>query len=376
MIKSIVKYPGGKQRELSYILPNIPHKINRYYEPFVGGGAVFFAINHLASQSLINDKSKDLIYLYDAIRDDDIDFYEKINRIGHLWEEFDTVADDALDGLSKIFHEFIEADGNQKLLQSKLNKFKFLLNKVPSTLNRDDQSKIRAFLISSIKRRFNYLNKQINSGKPINGFDDIIHTSYKTSLYMLIREQFNKDTDVSNGGRAALYLFIRQYAYSSMFRYSKNGDFNVPYGGKSYNNISLLDKVVEYKNIKLRTLLKKSIIENKDFESFLHEYTPTKNDFLFLDPPYDSEFSTYDNNEFGEKEQNRLADYIINDIKGNWMLVIQDTKLINSLYKAGTHCANGGQIYINSFGKSYSVNFKNRNNKRTNHLLITNYNVH
>lgn len=37
-MKPFMKYPGGKAKELPLILKNIPCKINRYFEPFVGGG--------------------------------------------------------------------------------------------------------------------------------------------------------------------------------------------------------------------------------------------------------------------------------------------------------------------------------------------------
>lgn len=34
----LIKYPGGKEKELNYIIPALPAKIDNYYEPFVGGG--------------------------------------------------------------------------------------------------------------------------------------------------------------------------------------------------------------------------------------------------------------------------------------------------------------------------------------------------
>ena len=42
-LQPIIKWPGGKEKELQYILPNLP-KFNRYFEPFVGGGSVFMAV--------------------------------------------------------------------------------------------------------------------------------------------------------------------------------------------------------------------------------------------------------------------------------------------------------------------------------------------
>ncbi len=60
-VDPIIKWPGGKEKELRYILPNLPQKIERYIEPFVGGGSVFAAIP--AKRFLINDKSEDLMSL-------------------------------------------------------------------------------------------------------------------------------------------------------------------------------------------------------------------------------------------------------------------------------------------------------------------------
>lgn len=41
----IIKYSGGKSRELKNILPEIPDFKGRYIEPFIGGGAVYFHLN-------------------------------------------------------------------------------------------------------------------------------------------------------------------------------------------------------------------------------------------------------------------------------------------------------------------------------------------
>ena len=51
-LQPIVKWAGGKEKELKYILPNIP-SFDRYIEPFVGGGSVFMAMK--AKEYFIND---------------------------------------------------------------------------------------------------------------------------------------------------------------------------------------------------------------------------------------------------------------------------------------------------------------------------------
>ncbi|MDD5399697.1 MAG: DNA adenine methylase [Sulfurimonas sp.] len=54
-----VKWVGGKRGLLSQILPLIPKEFNNYFEPFVGGGALFF---ELYSLGILKDKK---VYLFD-----------------------------------------------------------------------------------------------------------------------------------------------------------------------------------------------------------------------------------------------------------------------------------------------------------------------
>ncbi len=64
----IIKWVGGKTRLLPEIAARLPRQFGRYYEPFVGGGAVFF---HLApEQAVLSDRNADLIATYRAVADD------------------------------------------------------------------------------------------------------------------------------------------------------------------------------------------------------------------------------------------------------------------------------------------------------------------
>jgi len=213
--------------------------------------------------------------------------------------------------------------------------------------------------------------KKIEHDKGILCVDDLhdnIETSFKASIYMYYRTLYNiKDVKKPITLQTALFFFLRNYAYSGMFRFSKNGDFNVPYGGIAYNTKHLRPKIKYYRSERVIEHFAKTEIFNLDFELFLKKYPPTQNDFVFLDPPYDSEFSTYDNNKFDKKEQERLAGYLLNECRGQWLMIIKYTDFIYNLY------ANHPGINIFNFNKEYVVSFMNRNNKSATHLIITNY---
>ena len=147
----------------------------------------------------------------------------------------------------------------------------------------------------------------------------------------------------------------------------------MPYGGISYNRKSMMRKLEYFQQEALTEHLKHTVIENMDFEEFFDRHIPGQQDFIFLDPPYDSEFSTYAGNAFGRPDQERLAAYLIRRCSARFMLVIKNTEFIRSLSPEGTKTANGGRIRIRRFDKKYMVSFQDRNDKEAEHLMITNY---
>lgn len=66
----VLKWAGGKRQLLPEILRRLPEKIDTYYEPFVGGGAVFFALAHERrfKKAVLTDQNPDLIAVYRALK--------------------------------------------------------------------------------------------------------------------------------------------------------------------------------------------------------------------------------------------------------------------------------------------------------------------
>ena len=63
----VLKYRGGKSREIPRFLQYIPDDFNRYIEPFFGGGAVFFYLE--PDSAIINDINERLMTFYQQLRD-------------------------------------------------------------------------------------------------------------------------------------------------------------------------------------------------------------------------------------------------------------------------------------------------------------------
>lgn len=368
-LKPLIKWPGGKERELDFIFPNAPASIKNYFEPFVGGGSVFMAFN--AERFFINDKSSELINLYTFISQKNIDFYAWVNCVEKSWKNTFDYAKTS--GLETLFLSFRRNEIEVRELKYKIEEFVKIQEKDILRNLIDTFLFHRDVFISEVKinltRKFQRM-KKLEIEKWLLPEEDLktnVETAFMSALYMYFRYLYNdKEIQKNKELHTALFLFIRNYTYSGMFRYNDSGDFNVPYGGASYNSKSLDTKINYYQSEKVLKKFANTKIENLDFQDFFKLHQPQEDDFVFLDPPYDSEFSTYAQNDFTRDDQARLANYLCNECKGKWMMVIKSTPYILSLYE------NKG-LNIKQFDKTYTVSFMNRNDKKAEHLIIMNY---
>lgn len=71
-VRPVLKWAGGKSRSLPDILAELPEQIDTYYEPFVGGAAVFFALVRPKrfKRAVLSDRNAALIDVYRAVKKD------------------------------------------------------------------------------------------------------------------------------------------------------------------------------------------------------------------------------------------------------------------------------------------------------------------
>ncbi|HEX4351729.1 MAG TPA: DNA adenine methylase, partial [Polyangiales bacterium] len=76
----IIKWVGGKSRILSQLTPLLPQGVElmRHVEPFVGGGALFFA--RRPARALLCDVNPQLCATYEAVRDEIDDVIAELSK--------------------------------------------------------------------------------------------------------------------------------------------------------------------------------------------------------------------------------------------------------------------------------------------------------
>ena len=74
----LVKWVGGKRQLMFELLKNMPESYNRYFEPFIGGGALFFELQ--PENGYISDINAELINLYSVVRDNVYELIQDLNK--------------------------------------------------------------------------------------------------------------------------------------------------------------------------------------------------------------------------------------------------------------------------------------------------------
>ena len=192
--------------------------------------------------------------------------------------------------------------------------------------------------------------------------------------YYKKRQEYNSlkiNIEENNIEKASLFIFLNKTCFNGLYRVNKKGEFNVPMG--AYKNPKICDKE-NLKNVSMALKNVKIIYADyRESESFIDEKT-----FVYIDPPYrplstSSSFTSYTENDFSDKEQIELAEYINDLNKKGAKIVISnsdpknndiDDNFFDELYK---------NYNINRVKATRMLNSNASLRGAINELLITNY---
>ena len=202
---------------------------------------------------------------------------------------------------------------------------------------------------------------------PLNNEDRKIY-------YYEKREEYNSlkiNSEVNNIEKAILFIFLNKTCFNGLYRVNKKGKFNVPMG--AYKKPKICDEE-NLKNVSL-TLRNVKIVyaDYRESEKFIDDKT-----FVYIDPPYrplniTSSFTSYTENDFNDKEQIELAEYInVLNKKGAKIVISNsdpknndiDDNFFDKLYK---------NYNINRVKATRMLNSNVSLRGAINELLITNY---
>jgi len=211
-------------------------------------------------------------------------------------------------------------------------------------------------IISDVHTELIDLYQSISNGHADEIYQFMTQTPNDEPTYYKVRDEMSVETPLDNAKR---FYYQRKTCFRGMLRYNKHGKFNIPFG--RYKTINFED----LKNSHYKSLLSRTTVLCSGFDTVFRDYNHEDN-FMFLDPPYDSEFTDYGYCKFGKTEHETLAK-LFKETKIKCLMVIGKTKFIEELYT--------GYI-VGEYAKNYR--FKLYNGRvgdeiNTKHLVIKNY---
>ena len=290
MAKPFIKWVGGKSQLLEEIRKKYPQKIERYCEPFVGGGAVLFDIlqKFQPKEVLINDINKELINTYLQVKNH---CEELINQLNELQTQY------------------------KKLCQED-----------------------RKVLFYEKRTRYNALK--------VNG------------------------DELENLEKATLFIFLNKTCFNGLYRVNSKGLFNVPFNNAKNPLICDAENLRSCSQVLQNVILKTG--DYKECESFIDEKT-----FVYIDPPYrpltqTSAFTSYSENQFLDKEQIELAQFIDNIAKKGSTILASNSDPKNSNEEDNFFDNLYSNFDIERVSASRMINANPEKRGAINELLITN----
>lgn len=184
--------------------------------------------------------------------------------------------------------------------------------------------------------------------------------------YEIRNKDRNKNTynKLSDYTKAARTIYLNKACFNGLYRVNSKGEFNVPYGKKTKVNTYDGNNLITVSNYLTMNDIK---ILNVDYKEALK--TAKKGDFVYIDPPYDSDttiFTNYTETGFNKDSQRELASVFkeLSDRGVFVMLSNYNTTLVQELYK-------DYHIHIIEAKRNINANAKKRGNVFE--VIITNY---
>jgi DNA adenine methylase len=157
-----------------------------------------------------------------------------------------------------------------------------------------------------------------------NGLKLTIEMANDEQLFYAHRDRFNRMIEQSQdqtSTAAELFYFLNRTCFNGLCRFNQSGEFNVPFG--TYKNINYVSDFHQYQ----------SLFSGWEFTNLDLSALPIqKDDFIYADPPYDVEFTTYSSGGFSWEDQKRTAELLAAH-SGPVVLSNQATPRIVSLYE-------------------------------------------
>lgn len=208
-MKPVLKYRGGKYKEIKYFIDYIPQNFDTYIEPFVGGGALFFYLEH--KKNIINDINKKLMKFYLQLRDNYPEVRKQLDTLQSIYEK------------NQMEYEELKKEYPSDYIENKNEKLYYELRSIFNNSNGKWMDSVVYFFINKTA-----YNGMIRYNK--NGGYNVPFGRYKNFNTKIITDKHHellKNTEIYNTD------------FAEIFKMAKSNDFmflDPPYHKTAFND--------------------------------------------------------------------------------------------------------------------------------------------
>ena len=302
------------------LLGMFPHHIKNYYEPFLGGGALYFAM--AGKTCYVNDRNRDLMMIYrNAARRDESRFTNYFGTMAAAWKKMEAHFLGVMDELEELtesyrlglYHDYRDFVGAVNEVVDRVTYRNIFYRIIPDP--QDFKMELRHHVIQEIIQMEKW-NDQSER--------DIQHNllyAMKMGIYGFLTEVVNRES-VEEPVRAAGLAFLLNYAADMPFKPDQFGELRPPFGVRDLTDKSLAPLVKQVKSAEFKEHLDRTTFGCDDAMDFLRRFKPKEGDFLFLDPPAEVRKDAWET-DYSPVQHKRLADYLLNRCPAQWMLLVE-----------------------------------------------------
>lgn len=260
--KPFLKWAGGKTQLLPEIQKFYPQNIEKYCEPFVGGGAVLFDVitKFHPKEVLINDINPELTNTYTQIK-------TNVNSLLELLSDWQNE------------YQNSSPEKRKEIFYTKRERFNKLISGVPTA----------------------------SGGQAFRGSADAPFKETRQAAFPpTLRAPSILNADLLE--KAALMIYLNKTCFNGLYRVNAKGLFNVPSG--VYKNPGICQKenlIAVSKALQNVTILTGDYKQTKNFID--------SNTFVYIDPPYrpltqSASFTSYSKEGFDDSKQIELRNFV------------------------------------------------------------------
>ena len=325
-MKSIINWAGSREKDLDVILPMLPSDINKFVDPFLGGGEVY--LNVPAKSFSVGDRSEPLMEIWRMAAAQMPGFLELLAKFCHGWTSVDRVCGNVMDMLWQVYDNYDK--GIIKSYQSLVASVSRVLRECSCGEILPECWSNKKDLWTELRHQLVVTMEQVKKNPRIQKETSVkkcLRTATKEAFYEYLLYLFNQPGQRPQM-RCAITLFVMNYAKGGRYEVDGYDIFCPDYGGKSVDDLSIGDRLDVIRSKEFREHVERTQFFKKEFLPMLNYEAPTEKDFIFADTP-----CTRYNKYFTQQSQEQLAEYLLRQTSARWMAIMNLKEPIIDVYQ-------------------------------------------